>query len=72
MNIVAFRGAFDSVTFDHSFQPGIAWSRLKAYVIRDADVIPEPAQKNCPTVEMIITILNAVRPSEVWNTAITM
>ena len=72
MNIVALRGALDAVTFDQSCQPGMAWSRLKAYVIREAEVIPEPAQKICPMVEMIITILNAVSPSEDWKTAITM
>ena len=42
------------------------------YVIREAEVIPEPAQKICPTVEMIMMILNAVSPSEDWKTAISV
>ena len=46
-------------TFDQSRCPGTARSRLNANIIRDALVMPEPAQKNWPIVAITMTILNA-------------
>ncbi len=65
MPSAALRGALLGATFDHSWWPGTARSRLKAYSIREALVSPEPPQKNWPMVEMIMIALNAVRPSAV-------
>src|SRR5437016_13521494 len=62
---VAFRGARLEATFDHSWWPGTARSRLNAYIIREALVRPEPPQKNWPMVEITITALNPARPSAV-------
>ncbi len=61
---VALTGAWFRLTFDHNWWPGTARSRLNANIMRDALVIPEPAQKNCPTVAMIMTILNAASVSD--------
>ena len=60
---VALTGAWTCVTFDQIWWPGMARSRLNANVIREALVMPEPAQKNWPMVAMIITVLNAAKPS---------
>src|SRR5262245_18365777 len=61
---VALIGARFLLTRDHSWWPGTARSRLNANIIRAALVISELAQKNWPTVAMIITILKAAMPSD--------
>ena len=61
---VALTGARLPLTFDQSRCPGTARSRLNANIIRDALVIPEPAQKNCPMVAITITILKAASDSD--------
>ena len=50
-------------TLDHSRQPGVARSRLNAYVMRDMLVTQLIPQKNWPIVEMMMTVLkkNGVR-----------
>ena len=55
-NTTALAGTFAAVTFDQSFDPGIAPSRLNANVIRDALVRQAIVQKNCPAVEIASTV----------------
>ena len=55
--MIAFTGVPLRSTLDHSRQPGIARSRLNAYVIRDMLVTQLMPQKNWPIVEMMMTAL---------------
>src|SRR5690242_9976584 len=51
-NITALAGTRVAVSFLRVEDPGMAPSRLKANVIREADVMHEVAQKNCAEAEM--------------------
>src|SRR5215218_7545710 len=55
----AFTGTRLALRADHRLEPGIAPSRLKAKVIRDADVMHDVAQKNWADAEM-----NRTRPPQ--------
>ena len=46
-NITALAGTRVAVSFFSVSDPGMAPSRVKAKVIRDAEVMHEVAQKNC-------------------------
>ena len=48
-SVTAFAGTRPAVSVDHRFDPGMAPSRLNAYVMRDAEVMHETVQKICPT-----------------------
>src|SRR5258705_6389125 len=56
-------------SFDHSFQPGTARSRLNAYPIRDMLVTQLMPQKNWPTVEMMMTALKKPGDNADWKMA---
>src|SRR5215203_19830 len=47
---------------DQCREPGTARSRLNAYVIRDAEVMQETAQKSCPAEEMNRTVPAQLEP----------
>ena len=51
-NITALAGTRKAVSFFSVLEPGMAPSRLKAKVIREAEVMHEVAQKNCAEAEM--------------------
>lgn len=48
----ALAGTLRVDTLDHSRDPGMAPSRLKANVMREQLVMQATVQKNCPAVEM--------------------
>ena len=50
--MTAFAGTLVAVRADQRLEPGIAPSRLKANVMRDADVMHDVAQKNWADAEM--------------------
>src|SRR3954451_12088713 len=51
-SITALAGTRLAVSLCHLAEPGIAPSRLKAKVIREADVMHDVEQKNCADAEM--------------------
>src|SRR4249919_3549980 len=60
----ALAGTRLAVSFDHSCEPGIAPSRLKAKVIRDAEVMHDVAQNTCADAEMNSTNAAQLLPSD--------
>jgi hypothetical protein len=52
----AFAGTLWLVSLRQMADPGIAPSRLNANVMREAEVMHEVAQKNCPAAEMSSTV----------------
>src|SRR5690625_399501 len=60
----AFAGTLLLETFDHSFDPGMAPSRLNAKAIRDALVRHATVQKNWPAAE-----INKTVPCQPWGKA---
>ena len=63
-SITALAGTLVAVSADHLFEPGIAPSRLNAYVIREAEVMHEVAQKNWADAEMNSTRVAQLVPSD--------
>src|SRR6476646_9338104 len=61
--ITALAGTRLAVSAAQRLDPGTAPSRLNAYVIREADVMHEIVQKNCPTVEIRSTVPAQWEPS---------
>ena len=62
-NITARAGTRLAESIDQWLDPGTARSRLKAYVIRDAEVMQDTAQKSCPAAEMKRTVPAQFEPS---------
>src|SRR5215470_11688020 len=67
--MMASAGAPLRVSLVQSWWPGTARSRLNAQVIRDMLVTQLMPQKNCPMVEMMMTVLKKTGVSADWKIA---